>query len=313
MSENTEALLGKATAEHLAGRIQAASALYARVLRRNPLDFRALHLAGAAAYQLEQMELAASLFQRAMRIKPDSGSTLVCLGLVYAELGRRVEAEEHLKAGLALDSANPEAWLNLGGFLVTTGRSEEAKTCYKQALKLKPAYPAALTGLGEALKSEGHAALAMPHYVLALKLDPKNAVARLGLIQTLQSCNRVTESLRECERLLAEQPGHVRAHSSRLFLQNYSADVPASQMLEDHRTYARLFPAAPRRRFAHARNPDKKLRIGILSPDLRGHSVAFFLEPLIAHLDPAAFELLLYHDHVSTDEVSRRLASRAVL
>ncbi len=313
MSENTEALLGKAAAEHLAGRTLAASALYARVLRRTPLDFRALHLGGAAAYQLEQMELAASLFQRAIRIKPGSGSTLVCLGLVYAELGRPVEAEEHLKAGLALDSANPEAWLNLGGFLVTTGRNEEAKSCYKQALKLRPAYPGALTGLAEALKSEGHAAQATSHYLLALKLDPKHAIARLGLVQTLQSCNRVTESLQECARLLAAQPGNIRAHSSRLFLLNYTEEVPAARFLEEHLSYGRLFPAAARRRFLNARNPDKKLRIGILSPDLRCHSVAFFLEPLIAHLDPSAFELLLYHDHVRTDSVSERLASRAAL
>jgi protein O-GlcNAc transferase len=313
MSERTEALLGKATAAHLAGRPAAASAMYASVLRENPLDFRALHLGGAAAYQLEQMDLAASLFQRAIRVKPDSGSSLVCLGLALAAIGRIQEAEENLKAGLALDSGNPEAWLNLGGFLMTTGRNPEALGCYRQALKLKPGYAAAFAGLGEVLKADANTAQATAHYLMALKLDPRNAVARLGLIQTLQACNRVQESLRECDRFLTEQPAHVRVRSTRLFLLNYFEDIPVGRLLEEHRIYGRLFPEAPRRRFPNAREPEKRLKVAFLSPDLRGHSISYFLEALLRHLDPVRFEVVLYHDNVRTDSASDRLAARAAL
>ncbi|HEY1763986.1 MAG TPA: tetratricopeptide repeat protein [Opitutaceae bacterium] len=313
MSERTEALLRKATAEHLAGRVSAAAALYGSVLRETPLDFRALHLGGAAAYQLEQMDLAASLFQRAIRVKPDSGPTLVCLGLALAELGRTQEAEENLKAGLALDARNPEAWLNLGGFLLTTGRNQEGMSCYRQALKLKPGYPAAFAGLGEALKAEGQAAQAIAHYSMALKLDPRNAVSRLGLIQTLQSVNRVGEALQENERFLADQPRHVRASSCRLFLLNYLETLPASRLAEEHRAFGQLFPAAARRRFTNSRDPEKRLRVAFLSPDLRAHSVAYFLEPLLAHLDRSQIEVVLYHDNVRTDPTSKRLAAGAAL
>jgi protein O-GlcNAc transferase len=313
MSERTEALLRKAAAEHLAGRPAAASAMYASVLRETPLDFRALHLGGAAAYQLEQMDLAAALFQRAIRVKPDSGSSLVCLGLALAAIGRIREAEESLKAGLALDSGNPEAWLNLGGFLMTTGRNPEALSCYRQALKLKPGYAAAFAGLGEVLKADANTAQATAHYLMALKLDPRNAVARLGLIQALHACNRAPESLRECERFLSEQPNHVRARSTRLFLLNYLEDIPVARLLEEHRIYGRLFPAAPRRRFPNAREAEKRLKVAFLSPDLRAHSISYFLEALLEHLDPCRFEVMLYHDNVRTDSASERLASRAAL
>jgi predicted O-linked N-acetylglucosamine transferase (SPINDLY family) len=37
------------------------------------------------------------------------------------------------------------------------------------------------------------------------------------------------------------------------------------------------------------------------------HSCAFFLEPLLQHLDQKNFELLLYHDHFSEDPMSGRL------
>ena len=313
MSERTEALLRKATAEHLAGRVAAAAALYGSVLRETPLDFRALHLGGAAAYQMEQMDLAASLFQRAIRLKPDSAPTVVCLGLALAELGRTREAEENLKAGLALDPKNHEAWLNLGGFLLTTGRNQEAMSCYRQALKLKPGYPGAFAGLGESLKAEGQAAQAIAHYAMALKLDPRNAVSRLGLIQTLQSVNRVGEALQECERFLVDQPKHARAASTRLFLLNYLESMPAGRLAEEHRAFGRLFPAAAKRRFTNSRDPERRLRVAFLSPDLRAHSVTYFLEPLLAHLDRAQFEVVLYHDNVRTDPTSKRLAEGAVL
>jgi predicted O-linked N-acetylglucosamine transferase (SPINDLY family) len=53
--------------------------------------------------------------------------------------------------------------------------------------------------------------------------------------------------------------------------------------------------------------------VAFLSQDLRAHAVAFFLEPLIAHLDPSRFEVVLYHDHLQVDSVSNRLRFHAAL
>ena len=52
------------------------------------------------------------------------------------------------------------------------------------------------------------------------------------------------------------------------------------------------------------KDPERRLSIGFLSPDLRAHSVAYFLKPMIKHLDPAAFDVFLYHDHPRVDAVS---------
>jgi predicted O-linked N-acetylglucosamine transferase (SPINDLY family) len=53
------------------------------------------------------------------------------------------------------------------------------------------------------------------------------------------------------------------------------------------------------------------VRLAFLSPDLRRHAVATFLEPLVEHIDRGRFEIFLYHDHHRVDEVSHRLKSRA--
>ena len=65
--------------------------------------------------------------------------------------------------------------------------------------------------------------------------------------------------------------------------------------------------------FPQSSDPDRRLRVAILSPDLRAHSCAFFLEPLLRHLDPVRFEIYLYHDHFREDAVSQRLQTLAVV
>lgn len=313
MSERTEALLQKAVAAHLAGKVGEASELYAQVLRKAPRDFRALHLGGAAAFQMARMPEAERLLRLALGVKPDSGSTSMCLGLVCSALGKDEEAEQFLKAGIALEARNPEAWQNLGSFLLTQGRNAEAMSCFERVRTLKPDSSDAFTGIGSVLKAEGQAVRAVPLFEKALQLLPSNTTARIGLMQALQGSNRITESMAQCERLLEADPGNILVRSSQLFLLNYLPEVDARQLLRAHQDFGRLFPRAARGSPPGPGHGSKRLRIAFLSPDLRWHSVAFFLEPLLEHLDSSLFEVVLYHDHPRVDSMSQRLRSHASL
>jgi predicted O-linked N-acetylglucosamine transferase (SPINDLY family) len=53
------------------------------------------------------------------------------------------------------------------------------------------------------------------------------------------------------------------------------------------------------------------LRVGYVSPDLYQHSVAFFLEPILAHHDRSRFEPIVYSDTARPDAVTARLRARA--
>ena len=46
--------------------------------------------------------------------------------------------------------------------------------------------------------------------------------------------------------------------------------------------------------YTSPRAPGAKIRLGLLSSDLKRHPVGYFVEPLFEHLDPQRFELFCY-------------------
>src|SRR5262249_52984558 len=56
-------------------------------------------------------------------------------------------------------------------------------------------------------------------------------------------------------------------------------------------------------------DPERKLRVGYVSPDLRRHSVAYFIEPLLANRDRGRFEVFGYYSHHVGDDTSLKLRS----
>ena len=82
-------------------------------------------------------------------------------------------------------------------------------------------------------------------------------------------------------------------------------------LYDQHRRFGAAAGPSPARTFANVRQPGRRLRVGFLSPDLHRHSVAYFLEPLLAHLDRNEFEVFLYHDQPVVDSMSERLRQLA--
>ena len=313
-----QALLQQGLVHHQAGRLTAAAGLYAQIYRVLPRHFEALHLAGAAALQLDRATEARDLLHRAAQLRPDSAATLMCLGLACAALGQCTEAAQHLRKSVKLDARNHEAWSHLASVLVLSGQLDEAAACYRRCIELKPNFAQGWTGLGSVLQLQGQPHEAIAHHTKALQLEPSHPKARFARAQAYQACHDLPRSLADFEAHLAQHPQHHEARSYRLFILNYSSALSREQLFAEHLAYGRAVEATtklPVSPSSAARNvePEKRLRVAFLSPDLRSHSVSFFLEPLLRYLDRNAFEIVLYHDHYVVDAVSERLKGHAAL
>ncbi|MEO6856584.1 MAG: tetratricopeptide repeat protein, partial [Rhodoferax sp.] len=200
-------------------------------------------------------------------------------------------------------------WKSLGAMLHPLGRKLEALEAKKKAAALLPHDAEAACNLGRSLQDEGYFLEAEKALLRALQLKPKYAEAHNNLAITYQKWGRIAESVTHFQAALALQPKHPWMYDNYLFTLNYHPDLPAEDIFESYREYERRFGDAYRPHWVAHNNPrglGRRLKVGYVSPDFRNHSCASFLEPLLAHHDPATVEVYAYADLIHEDAVSQR-------
>lgn len=310
-----KALLADAVAHHRAGRLADAETLYRQARAAAPRHFDVLHLSGLLAYQQGNAAAAIDWLTRAHRIDRKSAVCEMRLGLALLMGERAKEAEAHLRAVVKAQPAFFEGWDNLAYCLKVQDRLAEAVACHQHATKLKPDSASGWYNFGLTLSLFGRPADALECHERALTAEPGYALARFGRAQALHQTHRMAEAVEDYGKFLELQPDHHEARSYRLFALHSLEGVSREELFAAHVEFGRLVArdTPVPRPFSIPRDPHKRLRLAILSPDLRAHSCAYFLEPLIRHLDPAHFELYLYHDHFRKDAISERLKKLAVV
>lgn len=341
-------LLTTALAHHQAGRLEEADRIYRQVCAAEPTNFDAVHLSGTIAYQQANYKEAIGLLTRAHRLNPRSAPCETRLGLCHFALGQTAEAATRLRSASRVDPKLIDAWLGLGLVLRSTGEPAEAIACYervvqldskhadahnqigaikaqtqgfsvglpyfRKAVVLDPNLAAASCNLGLALVAANQFEDALASFDRALAVDPKLVLAQVGRALTFQQSYQLDEAIASYGEALALQPENHEARSGRLLTLNYRDDWDRDALFREHLEFGRIAESAkPATPFPRATDPNRKLRIAFLSPDLRTHSVAYFLGPILRYLDRSQFEIVLYHDHFQTDAWSERLRKYTVL
>jgi len=283
-----------------------ALSLYERLLPSDPSGFDLNHLAGLACYQLGRLDRALALLGTARRLNPRAASTVMLLGLVAKGQGQLERAEDLLREAIRLSPGSAESWSNLGALLIVRDKEEEAAECFRKAVKLDPKDPAAWGKLGSVSKRLGRHEEALASLDRALALNPKDPLARRARAEVLQATSHTEEALAELDRHLSLFPDDLPARSARLMLLHYFSSVTTAQLADEHFDYGRRASAQQKGRQSGARGETRRagegrLRVGFLSADFRRHSVAYFILPLLSHLDHNRFELFAYYDHFSKD------------
>jgi len=179
-----------------------------------------------------------------------------------------------LRAILAANGPSPDVHCNLGAALRATGALDEAADHLRAAVSLRPELAAAWYNLGLLEFERARYAAAEAAYRRAIAAEPNAAAWQHSLL---------------C--LLNYAPGHDRR-----------------EVLDAHLAWARRFPPPQRRHAVRARPRGAGgLRIGYVSADFRGHSVAFFIGPVLAHHDRGRFEIFCYDNWARPDETTARL------
>ncbi len=295
---------------HRAGNLAQAAAIYQRLLQQSPRDPDLLHLLGLAAYQGGNYPAALDLIGRAVSLRKSEPGFHSNLGQVFEAMKHYDDAIACYRRALALDPDFAEANSNLGGLLASRRLLDEAITLCRRAIAARPAFAEAWCNLGLAFNYRDQLDLAADSCRKALGIWPECAQAWHNLGNTLSRQGLQDEAIAAFDKAIAYKPGYAAALDNLCFAWLYRAGSTPSDILAVHRRYAEQVeaPLKPRwPRHANRRDPDRRLKIGYVSPDFRRHSVAYFVEPLLACHDRSVVEVHAYFNHARADEVTARL------
>ncbi len=306
-------LIQEAVEHHRAGNLDLAAQLYARVRQILPNNFDAVQLSGVIELQQGRPVEAVTFLTQAMKLNPRSAVCAMRLGVALNACGRITESERYSRLAVQLEPNFAEGWSNLASTLKSQDRLMEAIECHHRALTLKPDFAMGWYNYGLTLCIFGRFAEALRAHDRALAADPTYAKGHYGRAQALQQSYRIPEAVAAYDQFLAREPDCHEARSYRLLALNNLDGLSREELFAEHVKYNRAVGEFPVPEFRRPPDPVRRLRIAIMSPDLRAHSVAYFLEPILRNLDPEDFELYLYHDHFRVDAVSARLRPLAAV
>lgn len=185
--------------------------------------------------------------------------------------------------------------------------------------KKKPAVPAQAAHAapgpwlehGRALERAGQMSAAIDCFEACVEAHPQELNARLALANALAGVWRVEESLEHFTQAVQLPPHYPEILSNYLLWQHLAARPQPQALSALHRRYGAAMSASvtPRYEARHRGTPDpeRRLRIGYVSRNFLRHSVAFFIEPVIAQHDRRRYEVYCYYTHQVIDETTQRI------
>lgn len=262
------------------GRLDQARALLQRALAKDPGDASLNNLMARLSMQTGDNARAVYFLERVAASRPGDAATIGNLGAALHASGQTDRAEEVLRKGLASGAEHPGVRHVLWDVLMHRQRALEAAAVCRE-------------GLARA---------------------PGNAMLAVDLAMCVAAMGRPEEAVASLEALAPANPALRSLHEALPYYMNYAPGTDPARSLEAHRRLAALTRAPEQAdgwRFAGTLDPDRRLRIGVMSSDLRHHSVGFFALAMFEGLDPDAFELVAYSLWPEEpDALGKRLAAR---
>ena len=257
-----------------------------------PFAGHAWQILGVA--QQAQGKPAAQALERAVNLMPENAEAHYNLGVAQEDKGRLEEAEASFRQALVLNPWFPNAHCYLGHTQRKQGLFEEALDSYRATLAIDPTHYGANIFLQFSLMREGRLVEAEELCRRTLKFKSDFSEMRQLHAKSLAYMSNFTDVVQESDRALEASNDHPVTWEQRLYCFSYHPDLSAEAIYKEFVRWGDRFPE-PRVNFlSHDRNPNRRLRIGYVSPDFRKHTSRFYFWPLFQNHDRESFELFAY-------------------
>ena len=289
------------------GKAEELLARYRRAVAERPDDALLKRNAAAVLFQLGRGEEAVPLARSARAALPKDEEAGLILASCLSAAGLLEESEQALIGVLAINPRNAQAGYQLAGVRSRRGQQDAAAATYETLLRLVPDHVEALHKLAGIKLNMGQVTEAISLLTRVVALQPNWAEARRDLATALAHRGSIAEAADTYRAELKRRPDDRATLSELAFISSLLPSASRREIFEAHAEWGRRHALFPRPAYANAREPEKRLKIGYVSPDFREHSVAYFFEPLLAEHDRSRFEIFCYAAGSQSDATTERL------
>ena len=243
-----------------------------QALTVEPKNLRALSFGAFLAALNGKKDTALNLIDQALELGPDKRVVTYYAAHVFFNCGRRDRACRLWEQMNESQPRSVEPIWNLAMYHANEDDAETAEKYLRKVMELAPRHPEVHKALGNAVKDAGRIQEAIAVYREGARLFPQD----------------------------------MRQASNYLLALHYDPSYGPEQIHAEHVAWGRALETAIPAANGHAndRSPDRRLRIGYVSSDLRRHPAGFcFLPPFREH-DHSQFEIFCYSGSRHSDEMT---------
>ncbi len=255
---------------------------------------------------------AVDIFKQIIAQKNDDPDLFSHLGNALRMQGLKEQALAAYQTMLALKPNDPRTLHQYGLVMMDLGRLEEAHSRFKTALSLKPDYAEAHNSISIVLQMLKQDDNALAHNLEAVKLNPNFTEAWNNLGNLYGLSGKSKEAIEAFRKSIELQPRAAAFHSNLLLNLHYVIDMKVEEIYGEHKTWGNVhlqnYPQPEP--FQNNKDPIRKLKLGIVSPDFRLHTVNAFLEPFLDNLNRKSFEVFAYSSVLRQDEVTEKFKQK---
>ncbi|WP_298375307.1 tetratricopeptide repeat protein [Azospirillum sp.] len=290
------------------GRVAQATDHFRQALERDPQFALVWDALGQIRADSGRLAEAAALFQRQAALRPDDPAPFRRLGDIARRRGQSGAAERALLWAETLEPGDRDSGLTLAVLLLAGKKAAAAEQRLTALARRVPDDPVILYNLAQTLieQSDRDGALALLRRVAALAPDLGDPLHSLGALLTGLGFARLGSAW--LERALRFGADRANWHRAAMLSILYVPGVDADRRFALHRRLEAAFPPlAPPLPFANRLDPDRRLRIGYLTSDLRAFQpIGRNLLPLFENRDREGFEVIVYAHVLEPDATTER-------
>jgi predicted O-linked N-acetylglucosamine transferase (SPINDLY family) len=255
------------------------------------------------------LKQAAAYYRKALDFQPHDAVAINNLARVYREMGRFEDEISCYQKALQVAPDHVQTYLNQGNAYQHQGQLDKAIDCYQKALEKNPDYAEAYNNCGTALLTQGKLSQSLLCFQKAIQYHPQYADAYNNLGNIFHNQGQFDQAIFCFQKTMEIKPDYVRAHCNLLYSLHHIPSVGPQRLFEEAKKWWRDhgFKQDRSRHPKSTWEPDRRLKIGYVSPDFREHSVSYFFRPVLEFCNRNSFEIFCYSDAKRPDTITAQI------